>query len=302
MVEYTNGRAQSCVQPMVWLCTALALAVALSDCASEDTYAPRGGSSGANSAGSVGVGGDPAGTAGTVQASAGQGGNPVSSGGGGSSGASSGGTGGGAHAGAGGTAGSAGNAAGGTAQGGAGNGGSGGHAGNAGNAAGGTNGGSAGQGGGNAGSAGSGGTGSVHCTDHPIPTKSSWTVTASSADAGSPLANATDGNLATRWSTGVSQSSDWLQVDFGVPTALDSITLMLGASAGDYPRAYQVRVSNNPQDNASSPLATGNGQQATDTLVTFATPALGRYLLISQTGSINGTWWSVAELTLACTH
>ncbi len=272
------------------LCAALALGSAFGGCEAQDTYNPR--DSGASSAGSAGVGG--AGVGGSAQAGAGQGG-----GGAGLSGASNAGTGGSAQAGSGGSA------MGGSAHGGGGSGGSSGTAGSAGNGAGGVSGGGAGQAG-NSGSSGSAGTGgsssAVHCTDHPIPIKSSWTVTASSADAGSPLVNATDGDVATRWSTGVSQNSDWLQVDFGVPTALDSITLALGSSPGDYPRAYQVRVSNSPQDNAIAPLAMGNGQQATDTVVTFATPALGRYLLISQVGAINGTWWSVAELTLACSH
>ncbi len=142
----------------------------------------------------------------------------------------------------------------------------------------------------------------MQCSDHPLTAKSSWTITASSADAGSPLVNIDDGNVMTRWSTGVSQMNDWLQVDFGADVALDSITLVLGNSPGDYPRAYQVRLSELTHNNAAPVLASGSGQQATNTVITLAKPALGRYLLISQVGSINGTWWSVAELMLACTH
>jgi hypothetical protein len=186
-------------------------------------------------------------------------------------------------------------------------GGTGGSAGNTGGA--GTGGGSAGStsgtggGAGNTGGAGTGGGGAtVHCSDHPLTSKSTWTLSASSSDAGSPLANALDGNLATRWSTGVPQANDWLQIDFGAVVALDTVTLALGNSPGDYPRAYQARVSDLPNNVAATPLVMGNGQQATDTMIDFTPPAVGRYLLISQTGIASATWWSVAELTVACTH
>jgi hypothetical protein len=70
----------------------------------------------------------------------------------------------------------------------------------------------------------------------------------------------------------------------------------------EYPRAYQVRLSEATGDNAATPVASGSGQQATDTVASLSKPLVGRYLLISQHGSIVGTWWSVAELVVACTH
>jgi hypothetical protein len=161
------------------------------------------------------------------------------------------------------------------------------------------NGGSGGRGG-NAGA--SGNSGAADCNEHPLTAKSKWVVTASSAAASSPLVNVDDGNLVTRWSTGVSQKSDWLQVDFGADVSLDSITLAIGDSSNDYPRAYEVRLSELSQNSSATALASGKGQEAMDTVIDLAEPAVGRYLLISQTGSINGIWWSIAELKFACLH
>jgi F5/8 type C domain len=159
------------------------------------------------------------------------------------------------------------------------------------------NGGSAGHGG-NAGAGGNSGPGD--CTEHPLTAKSTWIITASNTSAASPLANIDDGNLLTRWSTGISQKSDWLQVDFGADVSLASITLAIGDNSSDYPRAYEVRLSELSQNRSATPLASGKGQEAMDTVIDLPKPVAGRYLLISQTGTINGTWWSIAELKVAC--
>jgi hypothetical protein len=145
-----------------------------------------------------------------------------------------------------------------------------------------------------------GGAGSgVRCADHPLTAKTTWVVTASSSNTNEGPARAIDGNLATRWSTGVSQDNDWFQVDFGTEIALSSVTLRLGSNLGDYPRAYQARLSDAPNDFALTPIVMGSGQQGVDTVLSFP-PAVGRYLLISQVGIANGVWWSIAELLAAC--
>jgi hypothetical protein len=291
---------RSCVQRAIELCVVLTASGGFAGCAKGSSSIANADDGGASFAGD---GGAPAGVSGNAGSSTAQGGDAASSGGGalGSSGASD-------NAGAFGQSGSGGAAVGGGAQGGATAAGSGGSAGSAANTAGtGGSAGSAGSGGhagssGNGGGGAGGGSSTVHCSDHPLTAKSSWVVTSSSADAASPLVNVDDGNVATRWSTGVSQKNDWLQVDFGADVALDAITLVLGNSPGDYPRAYQVRLSESAHNSAATPLASGAGQQAMNTVINLAKPAVGRYLLISQVGSIDGTWWSVAELTLACTH
>jgi hypothetical protein len=154
------------------------------------------------------------------------------------------------------------------------------------------------------GAAGVGGGGTVStCTQHPLSPRSTWTATASSSDNGSPPSNVFDGNLDDRWSTGLQQTNaDWLQLDFGAVVGIDRVTLELGNNPSDFPRGYAVRFSNTSNNFAAPVLLSGAGQQATDTVLSFATPVSGRYLLIAQTGSVKALWWSIAELVVACSH
>ena len=97
-------------------------------------------------------------------------------------------------------------------------------------------------------------------------------------------------------------SADWLQLDFGAIVGIDRVTLELGNNPSDFPRGYAVRVSNASNNFAAPVLLSGAGQQATDTVLAFATPVSGRYLLIAQTGSVKALWWSVAEIAVACSQ
>jgi hypothetical protein len=153
------------------------------------------------------------------------------------------------------------------------------------------------------------------CQNTPIlpPAKATWVATASSyypvtSDcviiAQTP-SSAVDGSLFSRWTTGQEQAgNEWLQVDFGVPVVLNQVTLdtydasSQCGSPTDYPRHYQVRVSDTPNDVAASVVAEGDG--TSDLVVANFEPAVGRYLLISQTGVASPDWWAVAELDVAC--
>jgi hypothetical protein len=204
-----------------------------------------------------------------------------------------------------GASGEAGNNGGGTA----GNGGTAGSGGSAGTAGSGGSAGTAGNGG-SAGTAGSGGMagtagngGASACAAHPLTQRSTWTATASSSESSGPPSNAIDGNINDRWSTGLQQTNaDWLQVDFGAVVSIDKVTLQLGDNPSDFPRGYAIRFSNTSNNLAAPVLLTGAGKQATDTVISFAAPVTGRYLLIAQTGTANGLFWSVAEMLVTCSH
>lgn len=203
-----------------------------------------------------------------------------------------------------GAAGSGGGGAGGNAGGGAG-GSAGSSAGGGGKGGSGGSGGSGGGAGGSAGAAGSGGSGGgpaqPHCSDHPLSAKSKWVVTASSSDGPAPPAQAVDGDLGTRWSTGKEQmGGEWLQIDFGAVVSLTRVTLVLGSSVNDYPRKYATRFSSSSQDTAAPVLASGMGAASTDTVMNFPKGSSGRYVLISQSGTAPALWWSVAEVLAAC--
>jgi hypothetical protein len=119
-----------------------------------------------------------------------------------------------------------------------------------------------------------------------------WVASSSTSGSDSP-GNALDGNLTTRWSTGTSQvNGQWFQVDMGTTSVFNKLILNAVNSANDYPRGYQVTVSSDGI-NWSSSVATGTGSPSITT-ITFASQ-VARYIRITQTGSVSGTFWSIDE-------
>jgi hypothetical protein len=122
-----------------------------------------------------------------------------------------------------------------------------------------------------------------------------WVATASVSAGGQPPANAIDGDPSTRWSTGASQANgQWFQIDMGATNTFSQLVLDATASAGDYPRGYQVYVSSDGV-NWGSPVASGAGSSAITTINFAAKNA--RYIRVIQTGSNSG-WWSIHELNV----
>jgi glucosylceramidase len=130
--------------------------------------------------------------------------------------------------------------------------------------------------------------------------RSGWSASASSTPSdscctGDVAANALDGNSSTRWSTGLAQvSGQWFQVDMEAARSFNGIALDAGSSTGDYPRGYQVFVSNDGS-NWGSAIASGSGSGQLVT-ITFSLQS-ARYIKIVQTGSV-GNWWSIQELNV----
>jgi len=76
----------------------------------------------------------------------------------------------------------------------------------------------------------------------------------------------------------------------------NQVILDAAGSAGDYPRGYQVNVSNDGT-NWGSPVATGSGSSAAITITVSTQTA--RYIRVTQTGSVSSTiWWSIHELNV----
>jgi hypothetical protein len=123
-----------------------------------------------------------------------------------------------------------------------------------------------------------------------------WVATASSSASGNPPANAIDGDLSTRWSTGQQQTSgQWFQLDMAGVNTVSGIVLAATGSPGDYPRAYHVYLSLDGV-NWGSPVATGTGSSAVTT-IQFA-PQTARFIRVIQTGSVSGLWWSIHEVNV----
>jgi hypothetical protein len=124
--------------------------------------------------------------------------------------------------------------------------------------------------------------------------RTGWTATASATGGADVPANALDGNLATRWSTGAPQANgQWFKVDMKSSFSINKLVLDANGSA-DYPRGYSVTLS---ADDVTygAPVATGTGTSAVVT-ITFS-PASARYVKITQTGSAT-SWWSIHELNV----
>lgn len=161
--------------------------------------------------------------------------------------------------------------------------------------------------GGSSGSGGGGGT--AKCGDHAIAARTQWKATASSecaptcADPNGPFTAdlAIDANTATRWATGKTQTGgEWLQIDLGSTASVNRLSINT-ASATDYTRHYQVRVSASSNDMAAAVLAEADGAAGTIN-ITLNKTIDGRYVLITQTGSVvpDTFWWSVNDITIAC--
>jgi fibronectin type 3 domain-containing protein len=123
-----------------------------------------------------------------------------------------------------------------------------------------------------------------------------WIASSSTTGGDSP-ANAIDGVASTRWSTGASQTSgQWFQVDMGTTNTFNEIVLDATASSGDYPRGYQVNVSNDGI-NWGNPVSSGNGTSAVIT-ITFPN-TVARFIRVTQTRSgVTGNYWSIHEFNV----
>ncbi|HVY32198.1 MAG TPA: discoidin domain-containing protein [Polyangiaceae bacterium] len=161
--------------------------------------------------------------------------------------------------------------------------------------------------GGASGAAGETATRTVDCQDAPVPLKGSWRASASHSSLGmgdeyyNPPENLMDLS-SKRWSTGKAQAGDeWFQIDLGASAAVRELTMTLNSDdADDYPRSYQVKISDTPLDFNGEIRASGAGALGQTLVVTLAEPVKGRYLLVQQKGKDATSWWSVSELTVAC--
>jgi hypothetical protein len=103
-----------------------------------------------------------------------------------------------------------------------------------------------------------------------------------------------------RWASGQPQEDgQWFHVDFGVEVALSHVILQQGRDLDDFPRGYEISLSDRHTDFDAAARASGHGASVSEKVIPLDRPALGRYLLIKQTGSAK-SWWSIAEISVEC--
>jgi hypothetical protein len=118
---------------------------------------------------------------------------------------------------------------------------------------------------------------------------------ASTNTTGDPAANAIDGNLTTRFSTGAAQAPGQdLVINMGSAQTFSELDMEVPNSAGDYARGFQVEVS---ADGTNwTPVATCTGASGSE-VVSFPAQT-DQYAEVTLTQSVSPNWWSVDELYL----
>ena len=119
-----------------------------------------------------------------------------------------------------------------------------------------------------------------------------WQVTTSNGSG----ANMIDGNRDTRWGTGKGmRQGDWVVIDMKTPREFNAIFLDQGKSAGDFPKKYEVFVSDDGKK-WGSPLLIGEGNPDI-TIIRLPAPQTKRFIkiVVHQPKENENIWWSVAE-------
>jgi HEAT repeat protein len=102
---------------------------------------------------------------------------------------------------------------------------------------------------------------------------------------------AVDGNSKSYWNTGRGmKKGDWIRVEFrGETKKLKGFTMTIGRSRDDYPREYEVFVSDG-KSWSKEPVAKGKGRRGKDTSVKFKKPLEVAGIKVVQTGSAGNRW------------
>jgi hypothetical protein len=139
-------------------------------------------------------------------------------------------------------------------------------------------------------------TGSANCSAGLAGTELARTDWAASTNtSGDPAANAIDGNLTTRFSTGAAQAPGQdLVINMGSAQTFSELDMEVPNSAGDYARGFQVEVSADGTDWTSVATCTGTGSSE---VVSFPAQT-DQYVEVTLTQSVSPNWWSVDELYL----
>jgi len=129
---------------------------------------------------------------------------------------------------------------------------------------------------------------------HAALSRTAW-VASGFPTSGDVAANALDGNEATRFSPDQAQTPwQYFEVNMATKQTFTQVTLDAGGNAGDYPRGYEIYVSDDGVT-WGSPVATGIG--ATQ-LITVQFPAqAAQFVRVYQVGEATN-WWSLTEFNV----
>jgi hypothetical protein len=114
----------------------------------------------------------------------------------------------------------------------------------------------------------------------------------------------TDGDLKTRWESGPQTEGTWVMLDFGAPSAIGSVELMLGPYFEDFPRALAIEASDDGMHwrevwrGGSAGFAfRGALEEPSVVPLRFALPpTTSRYLRLRLLSNDETYYWTIAEL------
>jgi hypothetical protein len=92
------------------------------------------------------------------------------------------------------------------------------------------------------------------------------------------------------------QGGEWFRIELDDERLITGLVLDTRGSSGDYPRGYEIYVSASSLGEGRL-VVKGEGKEPLIRIV-FDQPVLGRAIKIVQTGSTQGLYWSIHELTI----
>lgn len=135
---------------------------------------------------------------------------------------------------------------------------------------------------------------SAQTSDSNFTDTSSWSIN-SSVNSNNNFA--LDGNPSTRWTMRTRQNpGQFFEIDFNTLKTFDRIILDSTQSPNDYPREYQVLVS---QDGSTWESVARSTPEKADQIVIGFNQQNTRFLRIEQNGRDTFFWWSIHELTIS---
>ena len=109
------------------------------------------------------------------------------------------------------------------------------------------------------------------------------------------VVKALDGKEDTRWISTVQKPGQWVLVDLGAIYEVTKVTLRNAANPNDFPRGYQLFLSND-KDNSGVSIAEGQGSPG-ETVISIPATS-GRFLKMVQTGTDPKLCWSIHEIKI----
>jgi RHS repeat-associated protein len=128
--------------------------------------------------------------------------------------------------------------------------------------------------------------------------RTGWTATASGSGTSTPASQAVDASTTTAWRANVAQvaNTQFFQVNMGAPRTFMELRMDTTGAPTEYPRQFQVNVSNDGT-NWGSPVATGTGTGAVTTIA-FASQT-AQYVKVTLTSTPSpAVFWSIYDFNV----